>query len=192
MYSQVLQVDEQNRDAMVASERAQANMGPKFNSNFYWYDQRGRQGLTNIDRFNYTNSAVLPLGDENEYVELGYTRVLYKPNYEYPEATGNLPWIHAQKRFLDDRLLAYGTLTIEEYTNGFHTRPTFNGGGEYYVTSLAKVHAGGFLENVAENGESIAQDIYRYGFYAGADFQPSRVWRSVASTSMPITATTTI
>jgi hypothetical protein len=177
MYGQLLQVDEQNRDAMVASERAQANMGPKLNANFYEYSQRGRQGLTNIDRYRYSTSAVLPLGDENEYLELGYTRAVYVPSAQYNTDIGNIPWIHAQKRFCDDRFLAYGTVGVEQWTHGFTTRPVFDIGGEYYISSLAKVHAGGFLENVAENGESIAQNIYRYGGYIGGDVQATRMWR---------------
>ena len=41
---------------------------------------------------------------------------------------------------------------------------------------MLRNRAGVFLDNVAETGESIRQDIFRYGFYAGADLRPTRTW----------------
>ena len=57
---------------------------------------------------------------------------------------------------------------------GFSTRPTFDLGYWYDHNDVLRTRSGLFLENVAENGESIRQDIYRYGFYCGADVRPTR------------------
>jgi tetratricopeptide (TPR) repeat protein len=175
-YSAVLQVDPTHRDAAVASERADAEMGPKLDASENYFYQRGRNGLASIDRNRWTVDGRVPLGDENEYFMLGYSRATYSPTNGDPTADGNIPFIRAQKRFCDDRILAYGQLNIEEYTNGFRTRPTFDVGAYYYCCDWLTTRAGGYLENVAENGESIRQDIYRGGFYLGADFKPTRTW----------------
>ena len=91
---------------------------------------------------------------------------------------GNLPFIRAQKKFDDNRLLAYAQVGVEQYAEGrgFSTRPVFDIGYQYDHNDVLHTHSGIFLENVAENGESIRQDIFRYGFYCGADVRPTRTW----------------
>jgi hypothetical protein len=178
-YSQVLEVDPTNRDAMVTSERAQADMGPKgdFNENFFY--QRGRNGLANIDRNKVTFAGRVPLGDENEFLQIGYTWARYTPTGNSSDNStldGNIPYFRVQKRFMDDRLLYYGQLNIEEYANRISTKPTFDTGFNYYCNSWITARGGLYLENVVENGESMVQNIYRYGFYSGVDFKPTRTW----------------
>jgi hypothetical protein len=67
-------------------------------------------------------------------------------------------------------------VNIEQYRDRFSTRPTFDAGFWYDHNDVLRNRGGIFLENVAENGESIRQDIYRHGFYAGADVRPTRTW----------------
>ncbi len=55
-------------------------------------------------------------------------------------------------------------------------RVTFDTGARYAFCDLVTGRAGLFLENVEENGESLRQDIYRYGARAGLDFQPAHIW----------------
>ena len=150
-------------------------MGPKLDLNGQYFYQRGRNGLADITRETGTVAGRIPLGDETEYLQLGYTGALYHSRFNYPDAVGNLPFIRAQKR-LDDLLLLYGQVNVEQFKNGFKTRPTFDIGSIYQFCEWASFRSGGYLENVAENGESIRQDIYRYGLYGGADFRPTRQW----------------
>ena len=174
--SQVLKVDPTHRDSMVASERSEAEISPKLDGMANYFSQRGRNGLSSIDRTRYTVDGSIPLGDENEFLQLGYSRAFYRSPFDYPHTIGNIPFLRAQKRFCDDLLLAYGQVNFEEYRNGFKTRPTFDVGAIYQYCDWVWLRGGGYLENVAENGESIRQDIYRGGIYAGADVRPTRLW----------------
>jgi tetratricopeptide (TPR) repeat protein len=176
-YNKVLAIDPTNRDAQVAAERSNADMGPKLDGIVNYFHQIGRDGLATIDRTDLTADGRIPLGDENEYFEVGYTRAFYhSPTGEYPNTYGNIPFFRVQKRFCDDLLLTYAQVNLEEYNNGFRTRPTFDIGEIYQFCDWVWLKAGGYLENVAENGESIRQDIYRGGFYTGADLRPTRIW----------------
>lgn len=175
LYSQTLQVDPTHREAMVASERATANISPRFDASFDYFYQRGRNGLTNIDRYRWTIAGAVSLGDEDEYFQVGYSRVLYAPTDDRT-LNGDIPFLRVQKRFIDHRLLAYGQFNVENFPNRFQTRPTFDVGFRYQHTDCVATRFGGYLENVAENGESLRQDIFRGGIHAGADFSPTRYW----------------
>jgi hypothetical protein len=55
-------------------------------------------------------------------------------------------------------------------------RPTFDAGGAYAFNDIVSGRARVFLENVAENGESLRQDIHRVGAQLGTDVNPTRYW----------------
>jgi len=175
-YSEVIKIDPTHRDAIMASERANAEMGPKLDASYSYFKQSGRQGLADITRQRYTVDGRVPLGDEDEYLMLGYQRANYNSPFNYPETTGNIPFLRVQNKFMDNRLLGYGQVNVEEYDNGFDTRPTFDIGAIYQYCDWIWLRGGGYLENVVENGESIRQDIRRGGAYVGADFRPTRIW----------------
>ena len=174
-YSNCLAVDPTHRESIAASERASAEISPKFDSRYDWMSQRGRSGLASIDRQRFTNAAALPLGDENEYLQLGFMRVGYNPTDD-AQLWGNVPFVRAQKKWDDNRLMTYGQVNIEQYKDRFSTRPTFDVGWWYDHSDVVRTRGGLFLENVAENGESLRQDIYRHGLYAGIDLKPTRTW----------------
>ncbi len=174
-YSQVLDVDPTNRDAMVASERANAEIGPKLDGSVGYFSQRGRNGLAQIDRTRFTMAGSMPLGDENEYLQLGYSRTILKPTDD-TATLGSIPFLRFQKRFWGDQMLGYGQLNIENYSKDIPTRPTFDVGAYYYWNDWITLQYGGYLENVLENGESIRQAIYRGGVYGGANVRPTRQW----------------
>jgi tetratricopeptide (TPR) repeat protein len=177
LYSETLNVDPSHRDAMVAAERSSAEMAPKLDGVFSWMRQRGRNGLTAIDATRYTVDGRIPMGDENEFAEIGYTRAVFQPpNHAYQNALGNIPFLRVQKRCCDDLLLAYGQINVEDYRNGFNTRPTFDVGAIYHFCDYVWLRGGGYLENVPDNGEAIRQDIFRGGVYLGADIRPTRLW----------------
>ena len=174
-YSNTLAVDPTHRDAAVASERASAEISPKLDLRGEWFRQRGRDGVASIDRQRWIKAVSLPLGDENEFVQIGYMRLGYNP-LDDSQNWGNAPFIRAQKKWDDNRLGTYAQVNLEQFEYGFSTRPTFDAGFWYDHNDVVRCRGGLFLENVAENGESMRQDIYRYGFYAGADVRPTRVW----------------
>jgi tetratricopeptide (TPR) repeat protein len=177
-YSNTLAVDPMYRDAVVAGERAAAEISPKLDVRADFFRQRGRDGLAAIDRQRYLSAVSLPLGDEDEFVQLGYVRIGYKP-LDDPQLWGHAPFARVQKKWDDNRLMTYAQVNLEQYRDGagFSTRPTFDLGYWYDHDDVLRTRGGAFLENVAECGESIRQDIYRYGVYCGTDVRPTRVWR---------------
>ncbi|WP_162136229.1 tetratricopeptide repeat protein [Zavarzinella formosa] len=174
-YGNCLAVDPTHRESICASERAGAEISPKLDEKYDWMSQRGRTGLASIDRQRLISAATLPIGDENEYVQFGYMRVGYFPTDD-KALWGNIPFIRAQKKWDDNRLMTYGQLNVEQYQDRFKTRPTFDAGYWYDVNDVVRTRGGLYLENVAENGETLRQDIFRYGAYAGADIKPTRTW----------------
>ncbi|HVK09737.1 MAG TPA: tetratricopeptide repeat protein, partial [Gemmataceae bacterium] len=174
-YSNTLAVDPTHRESIAASERAGAEISPKADLRYEWFRQRGRDGLASIDRQRMMLAGSLPLGDENEYLQFGYYRIQYNP-LDDGQLWGNAPFLRVQKKYDDNRLMLYGQVNIEQYRDRFSTRPTFDAGFWYDHNDVLRNRGGIFLENVAENGESIRQDIYRHGFYAGADVRPTRTW----------------
>ena len=102
-------------------------------------------------------------------------RIGYNP-LDDGQLWGNVPFVRAQKKWDDNRLMTYGQLNVEQYKNRFSTRPTFDAGWWYDHNDVIRSRGGAYLENVAENGETLRQDIYRYGLYGGADFKPTRTW----------------
>src|SRR5262249_9939944 len=174
-YGNTQALDPTHRDSAVASERAAAEISPKFDLRGEFFHQRGRDGLASIDRQRYIAAASLPIGDENEYVQVGYMQMGYRP-LDDPQLWGYAPFLRVQKKWDDNRLMTDGQVNLEEFRDRFDTRPTFDAGFWYDHSDLLRVRGGAFLENVAENGESMRQDIYRYGLYGGADLKPTRTW----------------
>lgn len=175
-YSKTLDIDPQHREAMVASARAAAEISPQFHAGFNYFYQDGRNGLANMASERYLTAVQLPLGDENEYLRFGYARLAYLP-FDDRVLKGNMPFLRVQKQWgHDDRNLFFGQLNIEQYENRVNTRPTFEVGNVYTHDDVWKFRGALFLDNVMESGESLRQDIYRFGIWAGADAKPTRLW----------------
>jgi tetratricopeptide (TPR) repeat protein len=174
-YSNCLAVDPTHRESICASERASAEISPKLDYKYDWFSQRGRTGVASIDRQRHIAAVSLPLGDENEFLQVGYMRIGHSP-IDDTTLWGNAPFARIQKKFDDNRLMTYAQVNVEQYPNRFSTRPTFDAGYWYDHNDVVRTRGGMFLDNVAENGESLRQDIYRYGVYGGIDFRPTRTW----------------
>jgi tetratricopeptide (TPR) repeat protein len=174
-YGNTLAIDPIHRDASVYSERASAEISPKLDVLADYFSQRGRTGVASIDRTNYQAAVALPIGDENEFVQVGYMRMQYNPTDD-SSVWGNAPFVRAQYKFDDSRLLTWAQVNLEIYQKWFSTRPTFDVGYRYDHNDVFHTHGGLYLENVAENGESMRQDIFRYGAYCGLDVTPTRTW----------------
>lgn len=175
-YSNCLAVDPTHRESIAASERASAEISPKLDLKYDYFHQRGRGGLASIDRQRMIAAGSVSLGDENEYLQAGYMVQQFMP-LDDAHLWGNVPFLRVQKKWDDNRLMTWGQVNLEQYRERFSTRPTFDAGAWYDHNDVLRTYVGAFLENVAENGESIRQDIYRYGGYLGADLKPTRVWQ---------------
>jgi hypothetical protein len=102
-------------------------------------------------------------------------RMAYNP-LDDTQLWGNAPFFRVQKKWDDNRLMTYAQVNLEQFRDRFSTRPTFDAGYWYDHNDVLRTRGGAYLENVAENGESMRQDIYRYGLYCGADIRPTRTW----------------
>lgn len=172
-YSRLLAVDPQFREASVATDRAKAEASPTYTGTLSYEDEFGRNQLVNMRRFRFSNLFTVPIGDENEYVGLGYSRVEYSPGGART-LSGNIPtFVYQQKLPYYEPLLFRSVLNIEQYPDRLSTRPTFdtgfqyNGDGVFAETAMA-------LENVIQNSESLRQDIYRLGGRVSANYQHTR------------------
>src|SRR5262249_7395659 len=142
-------------------------LNPQLIEGFDLFHQSGRDGLAAIDRLRYSTFVKLPYGDENEYVSLGYTRANYIPTQE-PSLQGNiLSAGFGAKEW--DRLYLTGQANLEEYRDRLKDRVTFDTLARYDFCDYVKLRAGLYLQNVVENGETLNQDIYRYGTRVGTD-----------------------
>jgi hypothetical protein len=174
-YANTLAIDPIHRDASVYSERASAEISPNFDSRVDYFSQRGRDGTESIDRAQYLSAVSLPIGDENEYVQVGYKLLQAVPMDDHT-VWGNAPFARVQAKFDDNRLLTWAQVNLEIWQRYFSTRPTFDIGYQYDHNDVFRTRSGVFLENVADCGESMRQDIYRYGAYCGLDVRPTRTW----------------
>jgi tetratricopeptide (TPR) repeat protein len=175
----LLAVDPYNRDAQVMQAWANAALQPRIRGDVDLSTQRGRNGLAAIELDKYTLQGVCPFGDEGDYVGLGYSRMVYVP-HGYPVVAGDMTTLLFGKQIGDSTQFA-SQLNYEDYPHGFADRPTFNASLRCDVNDCWRAYVGGFLKNVAENGASIAQDIFRGGAEIGSTYRFSREMEALAS-----------
>jgi hypothetical protein len=173
-YSEDLQIDPREREASESLQRSALELNPQFLANMLLFRERGRNGLASIDRYRYTVGARVPWGNENEFVEVDYSRVAYRP-LDDRTLDGNILTARGQGNCIPT-LLLYGTANLEMYTDRIRDRVTFDTGVLYDATPQLRLRTSGFLENVVENGESMRQDIHRGGARRGADYRFDRYW----------------
>jgi predicted Zn-dependent protease len=178
-YSAEMQCDPHEREAGEALERAGLELAPQASATFDFFNQNGRQGLAAITRLRYGSEVRLPTGDEDEYVSTGFSRATY-----VPDAGGALEGNILSAGFCTrvcDGLHAYGLGNVEDYADRFSPRVTFDTGLRYDFCDYASGRAAMYLNNVVENGETMRQDIYRYGGRLGADLTLTRRWSAFAT-----------
>jgi len=178
-FGRVLEIEPQHREAQISQERAGLELQPQGRTFVGFFSQSGRNGLANIVRTRYGASLAYPFRDENELVQLSFSRALYAPPH-FPSLEGNILSARAQGKCCDNRLFLYGQANLEQYESGIDDRVTFDVGANYDVSDLLRLRVNGFLENVLENGESIQQEIFRYGTLVGADIRATRYWNLTA------------
>lgn len=173
-YQKLLEVDPCHREACIALNRNIYELKPQLRLDMDYFDQSGRDGLARISRFRFGPTAILPLGDEDEFVSAGYRHAIYDPE-NLERVLGNFFQLGGQKR-IHGPWSAYGQLNVELFDEFISTRPTFNAGVRYRTEKNCLFSMGAVLENVVENEGSIQQDIYRYGLEMSANWKPYRRW----------------
>jgi tetratricopeptide (TPR) repeat protein len=175
-FSQVLQIDPLHREAAIALGRAGLALNPSVTILGNAFNQTGRQGEANASRFRGGALFNCPIGEEDEVIGLGYSR-LFNRLPGFPSLDGDMVTLNASKR-VNDHLLLYALTNVEDYENRISTRPTYEIGARWVVIDGTSVTANTFLNNVVENGESVQQDIFRTGFNVGVESQLTRFWQA--------------
>jgi predicted Zn-dependent protease len=173
---EILNVDPYNRDAATATERAGFELQPKIDNNTNLFFQNGRDGLARIERDLYQTTAVLPLGDETDFFGIGYTRATYIPHDDRP-LSGNILSLLGGRQ-LSDTLRFLGQVDYQVYPNRLKDRFTYDVRLQNDFSDAFTGYFRSFLAYVLENGETLRQDIYRYGGEVGGLYRFDRFWNA--------------
>lgn len=173
-YSQLLDVNPCHYAAGIAMEGTSRKLEPRGTFDFLYFGQSGRNGLANINRLNFEWGAEIPFGDEDEYLRFEYSHLVYDPKTT-GTVLGNSFGAGIYDRFLED-FTYFAEMDVQTFDEGFKSRPVFDVGVNWDICCDAQVGIGGFLENVAENSESIRQDIYMGGGRLSGHVKPLSRW----------------
>lgn len=136
-----------------------------------YFRQRGRDGLTDIDRYRLQGWLSMNVGDEGGLIAVG-EGWLHNTLRGAPDVDGNVVSVRGQYK-PSDPLLVHAQLNGETYDAGFRDRLTYDMGAVWRPSDRLQVYGGCFGNNVAENAESIRQDLHRHGVIAGVEFSPN-------------------
>jgi tetratricopeptide (TPR) repeat protein len=171
-YRKVLDTSPNHYAAGVAADRLDLEHGPKATAEGTYFRQRGRKGLTDIDRLRTQAWFSVNMGDEDEYVAVGAGWIRLDPRDD-AELDGNVASVRAQfKPF--DLLLLHAQLNGESYDDRIEDRLTYDIGATWRASDCLKVYGTLYSNNVVENGETLRQDIYREGLTAGGEYTFNR------------------
>jgi tetratricopeptide (TPR) repeat protein len=171
-YRRVLAHSPNHRVAAVAAERLFHEHGPRATLDGDYFRQRGRNGLTDVDRYRMQTWGAVNIGDEDEFIAAGYGR-LHCTLRDAPDVDGDVASVRVQfKPF--DLLVVHAQVNGESYDGGFNDRLTYDVGAAWRASDCLRVSATLFGNNVAENAESIRQDVHRDGASLGVDYTLNR------------------
>ena len=173
-YRRLLALNPCHEDAATALLRTEMELHPKILTVVDYERQFGREGLANISWLNVSFAARHSLGDEEEFLELGYRERLLQPTDDRADF-GQIPFFRWQQKYAGDSLM-FVELAVENYQYGLQTRPTFRAGLELLTGDELDVMVTGYLENYYVCGEAIRQDIYTTGIQFDAVYRPHRLW----------------
>ncbi len=191
-YEDLLAGSPNHRDAQVALEGKQLEQCPVVAADTRFVRERGRDGLTSIDRFGEYVSYQFARLEENEHLSLGYGRLTLAPTYGQGTA-GNALTFRYQKQvdgLCRSLLSPYTPMAffvdgeLQQFDRFVSTRPDFEAGVRIRSFDDLVWTVSGTMDNVLENGESLLQDIYRGGLRTDLDFMPCNDWRTEATFSM--------
>ena len=175
-YKQLLRMDPDHVEAKIALRRLQLELRPQVDSFLSYEIRRGRDGLSDLGLGRLETVTRIPRGDQDDYLIAGYAyRFLDAQRNE--DADANVAILGGSFRPIDP-LRLFARVDLEDYDNGFSTRPTFETGIHYRTAGDTLLELNGLLQNVTANGESIRQDIYHGGFEFAATRHLSWRWKT--------------
>ena len=173
-YEQIVELSPLHREAPLALEHAKTMTNPRVVGGLWTSDARGREGLYQIDS---TEQFVLyqhPIGDADEYIGAGYGWRRYEPEGDEP-LLGSL-FIGEGRKKIGDHTALFARLEIPTWDeeDRFDSRLLYRLAMQHETWGGLRISAEIFEENVAENAETLREDIHRTGFRAGLAYKASR------------------
>lgn len=188
-YQQLLEINPNHRDGQVALEGKLLERRPVVAADTRFVRERGRDGLTSIDRFGEYIKYQFAREDENEHFSVGYGRLSLAPTYGRGTCGDAATLQYQQKANAD-----FGPLwspcvpmtlfidgEVQRYDRFVSTRPVFEAGVKLRSYDDLVWTIAGTMDNVLENGESLQQDIYRGGARTGLNYMPCNYWETEAT-----------
>ncbi len=185
-YSHLLSIHPNHRDAKIAIVGKRLKRCQELLFDHRFVRERGRDGLTSIDRLGEYTAYQLPRVDENEHLSIGYGRLTLAPTNGIG-TTGNALAIKFQKQSHWDFgpwLSPYAPVAlfidceVQQYDRLVATRPVFEAGLKIRAWDDLICTISGTMDNILENGESLRQDIYRGGLRSDLLYMPNNYWET--------------
>ena len=183
-YADLLEDNPTHRDAAVALEGKQLERCQRLTADTRFARERGRDGMTSIDRFGEYVGYQFPRTDENEHLAFGYGRLSLSPTYG-SGTEGDAITFRCRKQVhadLGPLLSSYDPMAlfvdgeVQRYDRWMSTRPVMKAGVEFHTYKDLLWTIAGTMDNVLENGEALQQDIYRGGVRTGLNYKPCNWW----------------
>ena len=170
-YERLLCINPCHREAAIAVERNYLEMQPQLHLIGVHRDQAGRDDLASIRYF--TSGALLqfPLGEEDEFLNVGYRRAWYDVPQE-SELTGDIAMARLQWK-PEWPTVVFAQFDYETFDFGIQPRINFDVGTRHRYMENAELRVHLMRQNVIQNRVSIHRDIHRAGGEIGNRWQPS-------------------
>jgi predicted Zn-dependent protease len=188
-YNHLLSVNPNHRDGQIALEGKQLERCPELLFDHRFARERGRDGLTSIDRLGEFISYQFGRENENEHLSVGYGRLSLGPTYG-AGTTGDAVLIRYQKQLCPDAcpllspyvpMAVFCDCEVQRYDRFVATRPVFDAGLKFEAFNDLVWSVSATMENVLENGEALQQDIYNGGLRTALEYKPCNYWEASAT-----------
>ena len=171
-YQKILAINPCSHESRIALERNLLELRPRLNFFADFRYEQGRGSVLNIQRNTIGTSIEFPLRDEDELIRLGYQKVDYRPG-DGANLSADVPFARIQFKPIWP-LLTWAELKFNSFNNQLDSRINFDAGFKYRYFENASFRGTALQENVFQNSESIAQNIFRTGIEVGHFWQPSQ------------------
>jgi len=188
-YRQLLEINPNHRDGQVALEGKLLKRRPVVAADTRFVRERGRDGLTSIDRFGEYVKYQFAREDENEHLSVGYGRLSLAPTYGGGTCGDAVTFQYQQKVDADFGplwspcvpMLLYIDGEVQRYDRFVSTRPVYEAGVKMRSCNDLVWTIAGTMDNILENGESLQQDIYCGGVRTALNYMPCNYWETEAT-----------
>jgi predicted Zn-dependent protease len=188
-YDHLLSVNPNHRDGQIAIEGKGLEQCQELLFDHRFVRERGRDGLTSIDRLGEYVGYQFSRDNENEWLAIGYGRLSLAPT-QGQGTTGDAATVRYQKQLSVDcgpllspyvPMAVFCNCEVQQYDRYVATRPVFEAGLKIQTRDDLLWTVAGTMENVLENGESLQQDIFNGGLRTDLNYKPCNAWESEAT-----------